>query len=281
MRIFNNKKDLRDCLLDYKTNKKTIGFVPTMGALHEGHLSLIEEAKKKNDLVVASIFVNPTQFNNIEDLKKYPKTIENDIKLLVSASCDILFSPTVEEIYSENITSEEFDFDGLEHQMEGKFRNGHFNTMYRPLFMKDTAAYTRKRITTWDHDFFDLDFSLAPPVRFGKTQFPYTQWVPGRRLALSLSPEEKFCSQKKPSKSKTCIKKKLEFTCITKNVVCHEGPGYVNISTTFSKNFKLVVCAFGACGQKLHVPRIIALYPTSEPAPRLMSHCTCDKHGYR
>ncbi|MFQ3304956.1 MAG: pantoate--beta-alanine ligase [Polaribacter sp.] len=137
MRIFNNKKDLRDCLLDYKTNKKTIGFVPTMGALHEGHLSLIEEAKKKNDLVVASIFVNPTQFNNIEDLKKYPKTIENDIKLLVSASCDILFSPTVEEIYSENITSEEFDFDGLEHQMEGKFRNGHFNgvgTVVKTLF---------------------------------------------------------------------------------------------------------------------------------------------------
>jgi pantoate--beta-alanine ligase len=100
-------------------------------------LSLIEEAKKKNDLVVASIFVNPTQFNNIEDLKKYPKTIENDIKLLVSASCDILFSPTVEEIYSENITSEEFDFDGLEHQMEGKFRNGHFNgvgTVVKTLF---------------------------------------------------------------------------------------------------------------------------------------------------
>jgi pantoate--beta-alanine ligase len=137
MRIFNNKKDLRDCLLDYKTKKKTIGFVPTMGALHEGHLSLIEEAKKKNDLVVASIFVNPTQFNNVEDLKKYPKTIENDIKLLVSASCDILFSPPVEEIYSENVTSEKFDFDGLEHQMEGKFRNGHFNgvgTVVKTLF---------------------------------------------------------------------------------------------------------------------------------------------------
>jgi pantoate--beta-alanine ligase len=137
MRIFTNKKDLRDCLLAYKTNKKTIGLVPTMGALHQGHLSLIEEAKKKNDLVVASIFVNPTQFDNVEDLKKYPKTLENDVNLLTSASCDFLFSPPVEEIYSENITSEKFNFDGLEHQMEGKFRNGHFDgvgTIVKTLF---------------------------------------------------------------------------------------------------------------------------------------------------
>ncbi|TXD49877.1 pantoate--beta-alanine ligase [Polaribacter sp. IC073] len=137
MKIFNNKKDLRDCLLEHKSNKKTIGFVPTMGALHDGHLSLIEKASEKNDIVVVSIFVNPTQFDNVEDLKKYPKTIENDIKLLSAASCDILFSPKVEEIYSENITSEKFDFDGLEHQMEGKFRDGHFNgvgTVVKTLF---------------------------------------------------------------------------------------------------------------------------------------------------
>ena len=137
MRIFNNKKDLKDCLLEYKRSKKTIGFIPTMGALHAGHLSLIEEAKRKNHLVVASIFVNPTQFNNVEDLKKYPKTIENDIKLLSSVACDILFSPSVDEVYSENIVSEKFDFDGLEHQMEGKFRAGHFNgvgTIVKTLF---------------------------------------------------------------------------------------------------------------------------------------------------
>jgi pantoate--beta-alanine ligase len=127
MRIFNNKKDLKDCLLEHKRSKKTIGFIPTMGALHAGHLSLIEEAKRKNHIVVASIFVNPTQFNNVADLKKYPKTIENDIKLLTSVDCDILFSPSVGEVYSENIVSEKFDFDGLEHQMEGKFREGHFN----------------------------------------------------------------------------------------------------------------------------------------------------------
>jgi len=137
MRIFNNKKDLKDCLLDYKTNKKTIGFVPTMGALHQGHLSLIEKAKQKNDIVVVSIFVNPTQFNNVEDLEKYPKTIENDILLLRSASCDILFSPSVTEIYPKNITSEKFNFEGLEHQMEGRFRDGHFDgvgTVVKALF---------------------------------------------------------------------------------------------------------------------------------------------------
>jgi pantoate--beta-alanine ligase len=150
MRIFNNKKDLKDCLLEYKRSKKTIGFVPTMGALHAGHLSLIEEAKRKNHIVVASIFVNPTQFNNVADLKKYPKTIEKDIKLLKSAYCDILFSPNVDEIYAENVVSEVFDFDGLEHQMEGKFRDGHFNgvgTIVKTLFKiiePDSAYFGQK-----------------------------------------------------------------------------------------------------------------------------------------
>lgn len=146
MKIFNNKKDLKACLLEHKTNNKTIGFVPTMGALHLGHLSLIEKAQKKNDIVVVSIFVNPTQFDNVEDLKKYPKTIESDIKLLKSVSCDILFSPSIKEIYSKNITSEKFDFDGLEHQMEGKFRDGHFDgvgTVVKALFeiVKPNRAY--------------------------------------------------------------------------------------------------------------------------------------------
>ena len=137
MNIFNKKKDLKVCLLEHKRNKKTIGLVPTMGALHKGHLSLIEKAKQKNDIVVVSLFVNPTQFNTSEDLKKYPKTLKNDIKLLASVSCDILFSPSVEEIYEDNIWSEKFDFDGLEHQMEGQFRTGHFDgvgTIVKALF---------------------------------------------------------------------------------------------------------------------------------------------------
>ena len=113
-------------------------------------MSLIEEAKRKNHVVVASIFVNPTQFNNVADLKKYPKTIEKDVKLLASVYCDILFSPNVNEIYAENVVSEEFDFDGLEHQMEGKFRDGHFNgvgTIVKTLFKiiePDNAYFGQK-----------------------------------------------------------------------------------------------------------------------------------------
>lgn len=115
----------------------TIGFVPTMGALHQGHLSLIEQAKRENDIVVVSIFVNPTQFDKKEDLINYPKTIDKDLSLLKSVFCDLVFTPAAEEIYSNNIESGSFNFDGLEHQMEGKFRDGHFDgvgTIVKRLF---------------------------------------------------------------------------------------------------------------------------------------------------
>ena len=127
MNIFKNKKDLKAYLQSQRLDKKSIGFIPTMGALHQGHLSLIKNAKKKNDLVVVSIFVNPTQFGNQEDLIEYPKTIESDTGLLESVACDVLFYPSVKEIYNENVVSEKFNFDGLEHLMEGKFRTGHFD----------------------------------------------------------------------------------------------------------------------------------------------------------
>ena len=137
MIIFTEKHALKVYLSTLKAQDKTIGFVPTMGALHQGHLSLIKQAQQKNDVVIVSIFVNPTQFDNKEDLVKYPITLESDTKLLKSISCDVLFHPSVEEIYQENVVSENFDFDGLEHQMEGKFRDGHFNgvgTIVKTLF---------------------------------------------------------------------------------------------------------------------------------------------------
>jgi pantoate--beta-alanine ligase len=137
MVIFTEKKALKVYLSNFKALHKTIGFTPTMGALHQGHLSLIKKAQQKNDLVVVSIFINPTQFDKPEDLIKYPKTIKNDIRLLESVSCDVLFNPSVKEMYSEHIVSEKFDFDGLEHKMEGEFRNGHFNgvgTIVKTLF---------------------------------------------------------------------------------------------------------------------------------------------------
>lgn len=137
MEIFSKKQPLKVFLSKLKAQNKSIGFVPTMGALHKGHLSLIKKAQKKNDIVVVSIFVNPTQFDNPEDLKKYPKTLENDIALLEKVKCDVVFHPSVDEIYAENITAKDFDFDGLEYQMEGKFRKGHFNgvgTIVKTLF---------------------------------------------------------------------------------------------------------------------------------------------------
>jgi pantoate--beta-alanine ligase len=137
MKIFNTKQELKSYLSAQKERTKTIGLIPTMGALHQGHLSLIKKAKRKNDVVVVSIFVNPTQFDKKEDLTNYPKTIENDTKLLESVTCDVLFFPSVKEIYEDHVSSEKFDFDGLEHLMEGKFRQGHFNgvgTIVKTLF---------------------------------------------------------------------------------------------------------------------------------------------------
>jgi len=145
MFVFKNIKNLQQHLSSIDSNK-TIGFVPTMGALHEGHLSLIERAKKKSDILVVSIFVNPTQFDKSEDLTKYPRTLENDLKLLKSIDCSVVFTPSVDEIYGTNLVSTSFDFDGLEHQMEGKFRDGHFDgvgTIVKRLFeiVKPDYAY--------------------------------------------------------------------------------------------------------------------------------------------
>jgi pantoate--beta-alanine ligase len=105
---------------------KTIGFVPTMGALHQGHLSLIDMCKSMCEVTVASIFVNPTQFNDKEDYQRYPRTLEKDAEILENAGCDIIFAPSEKEIYPEK-DERIFDFGGLDNVMEGKFRRGHFN----------------------------------------------------------------------------------------------------------------------------------------------------------
>jgi pantoate--beta-alanine ligase len=127
MQIFEKKNALINCLSILKQENKQIGFVPTMGALHKGHLSLIEESNKNNDISVVTIFVNPTQFNKAEDLVNYPNTLENDLQLLQSVHCDIVFIPSVDEIYADNVNSKSYSFDGIEHQMEGEFREGHFD----------------------------------------------------------------------------------------------------------------------------------------------------------
>lgn len=111
---------------EIKKQGKSIGFVPTMGALHKGHLSLVERAKAENDVCVVSVFVNPTQFNNKEDLKKYPRDIDADVALLQENGCDVAFFPTAKEMYPEGEKSKQYDFGGLAQEMEGNFRPGHF-----------------------------------------------------------------------------------------------------------------------------------------------------------
>ena len=147
MHIFNGKAALIEHLNSIKTLNSTIGFVPTMGALHQGHLSLMQQSLVENANTVVSIFVNPTQFNNPEDLLKYPRTLDQDIEKIASLSTDIiLFAPSVDDIYEGKILSQSFDFDGLENQMEGKFRPGHFDgvgTIVKRLFeiVSPTNAY--------------------------------------------------------------------------------------------------------------------------------------------
>jgi pantoate--beta-alanine ligase len=138
MTIFVKKNELKDFLKSYWSEKKSIGFVPTMGALHQGHLSLMSESSKENLLTVVSIFVNPTQFNNPEDLKKYPRTLEADVEKIKSLNSNIIvYAPAVEDIYEGKTESTSFKYDGLEFQMEGKHRPGHFDgvgTIVKKLF---------------------------------------------------------------------------------------------------------------------------------------------------
>lgn len=127
MIIFNHFKDLQFYIKNEVNPKKKIGLVPTMGALHEGHFSLIENCNNKADFTICSIFVNPLQFNNEEDFKKYPQTLERDIKALKQLECDALILPSFEEMYPDkNLEKKHYALGYLENILEGKFRPGHF-----------------------------------------------------------------------------------------------------------------------------------------------------------
>lgn len=129
MQIITNKNELQAVVLACKQEGKTIGLVPTMGALHAGHASLVKRAVAENGVCFVSVFVNPTQFNNKEDLAKYPRNIERDAELLSTIGAHFVFAPTPEEMYTdeEMNTTFKFDFAGLDQVMEGKMRPGHFN----------------------------------------------------------------------------------------------------------------------------------------------------------
>lgn len=147
MEIFNKTLELERFLAPFYQEKKTIGLVPTMGALHQGHLSLMKKALEENEVVVVSVFVNPTQFNNAEDLEKYPRNLERDAATIATLSDKIiLFAPEVSQMYEGTPTSESYDFHGLDKVMEGSSRPGHFDgvaTIVEKLFrlVRPTRAY--------------------------------------------------------------------------------------------------------------------------------------------
>ena len=147
MQLFTTRIDLKNHLEGFISKGKSIGFVPTMGALHQGHLSLIQKSLRENGVTVISIFVNPTQFNNSTDLENYPRTLEADVEKLKEVSDEVIvFAPSVFEMYQGNTAAQHFDFDGLENEMEGKHRPGHFDgvgTIVKTLFeiVSPTRAY--------------------------------------------------------------------------------------------------------------------------------------------
>ncbi|TRX23602.1 pantoate--beta-alanine ligase [Flavobacterium franklandianum] len=198
MHIFYGKAALIDFLKSIKTNHSSIGFVPTMGALHQGHLSLMKQSIANNNTTVMSIFVNPTQFNNPDDLAKYPRTLEDDLKKISTLSPEIIvFAPTVDDVYEGKPSSQFFNFDGLENQMEGKFRPGHFNgvgTIVKRLFeiVQPTNAYFGEK------DFQQLQIvkKMVEKTKLKVNVIGCPIYREANKLAMSsrnalLSPEEK------------------------------------------------------------------------------------------
>lgn len=127
IRVLSTVKSVQEAITERRRQGDKIGFVPTMGALHDGHVSLVDKIKSQVDCVIVSIFVNPTQFNNPDDLLKYPRTIDNDLSILEVAGVDFVFIPSVEEIYPANISTKKLDIGNLAKVMEGSFRPGHFD----------------------------------------------------------------------------------------------------------------------------------------------------------
>ena len=159
MKVFNTRKEISTFINSAREDNKTIGYVPTMGALHKGHASLIKQSVSGNNITIVSVFVNPTQFDNASDLDKYPRTLDNDIDLITKIDPSIvIFSPTAKELYQNNVVSKKYSFDGLEYEMEGKHRAGHFDGVGTVL---------------------DLFFSLIKPTNayFGEKDFQQLQIV--------------------------------------------------------------------------------------------------------
>lgn len=160
MKIVRSIEELTESLTSARMDGKSIGFVPTMGALHEGHMALIRRAGTESDFVVATVYVNPTQFNNQDDLKLYPRTPEKDAQLLQENGCDLLFFPTTEEMYPTGSTTPDVPLGNLEKLMEGAFRPGHFNGVIQ-------IVYRFFDLIQPDKAFFGLkDFQQVAVIQF-------------------------------------------------------------------------------------------------------------------
>jgi pantoate--beta-alanine ligase len=159
MVLARTKKELNSILSSYKTSDN-LGLVPTMGALHKGHMTLVRRAVEENENVIVTIFVNPTQFDNKEDLKKYPQTLTSDIELINEISDSIcVFAPSIEEIYTDRIKTNVYDFDGLDRVMEGEFRDDHFNGV-------GTIVETLLHLTAPDRAYFgEKDFQQLQIIK--------------------------------------------------------------------------------------------------------------------
>lgn len=214
MITFQSTNDVQNAIIALKKEGKSIGLVPTMGALHQGHLSLIKKCKSENEVCIVSVFVNPTQFNNKQDLASYPRDIKKDTTLLESVDCDILFAPSVNDIYSNEEIDKtfEFDFGGLDLVMEGKQRPGHFNGVVQivsKLF----------RITTPNKAYFgEKDFQQVAIIkRMTKTMNLPVQIIPcpivREDSGLALSSRNQLLTDEERKKAITISKVLKE--CVT------------------------------------------------------------------
>lgn len=180
MIVFRKAEALTDYIQQQKATGSRIGFVPTMGALHGGHLSLIGLSKQSDSLTLCSIFVNPTQFNNPDDFKHYPVTIEKDIEQLLQSGCDVLFLPSVEEIYPQGYVPRRYDLGSLETVLEGKFRPGHFQGVCQVVdrlltIVQPTVLYLGQKdyqqcaviqtLVNNEHKREEIEIKIAPTLR--------------------------------------------------------------------------------------------------------------------
>lgn len=226
MEIFNEIEPLRAFLRKKRSNQISIGLVPTMGALHEGHLALIRASKAENDLTISSIYVNPTQFNNPSDLDNYPRTLEADIALLERVGCDILFAPVNAEMYSGS-HHVNFDFGDLDKVMEGKFRPGHFSgvalvvSKFFNIVQPDRAYFGQK-----DYQQFQIISRLTEELKFPITlrSVPIARAASGLALSsrnqrLAYEDKEKASLLYKTlSYAHSELKKGVEFSIIREEV---------------------------------------------------------------